>query len=80
MTGHERLEHLERAVGALGDRLQGIHTDDRFRAMQPDLAPFVERFRAEQSAARAAHAAAHPKPADLRERYRPVTSDWVPGA
>lgn len=80
MTGAERLEAVERAIGALGDRLQGIHTVERFRALQPDLAPFVERFRQEQADARAAHAEAHPTPpVDARRRYAPVLTDWQPG-
>lgn len=70
----DRLIRLEGAVGELGHRVQGIHRPERFRAMMPRLAPFVEKLRAERAAARAETAEPKPTTTVPRIRYAPVFS------
>lgn len=70
-----RLDAIEAAIGELGDRVRGIHTAERFAALMPAVAPYVETHRQQQAAARAAQAAAAPEVTlNAKRRYAPITS------
>jgi hypothetical protein len=68
----ERLTAIERAIGQLADRQQGIFSDQQFQARAPALAPFSRRFREELAAARPPITTT--TTVDLKARYRPVFS------